>query len=67
MHHLTSLDPASTINDLVARYPATISVFNQFGMDTCCGGGVAVRDAVARHGLDLNEVLTALRVVVEQA
>ena len=67
MHQLTFLDPASTINDVVARYPATMSVFNRFGMDTCCGGGLAVRDAVARHGLDLDEVLTALREVVEQA
>ena len=66
MSHLTTLGPTSTINEIVAQYPATMPVFNQFGMDSCCGGGLAIRDAALRHGLDLEKVLTALRKAVEQ-
>ena len=67
MPHLTQLDPAMTINEIVARYPATIPVFNRFGMDTCCGGGVSVEQAAQRDGVALEQVLAELRKVVEQA
>ena len=44
MKHATTdaprIDRALTINEIVARYPQTIPVFNRFGLDTCCGGGV---------------------------
>lgn len=54
------LDSTLTINEIVARYPDTIAVFNRFGMDTCCGGGIRVAEAARRHGLDLGIVLNAL-------
>jgi iron-sulfur cluster repair protein YtfE (RIC family) len=61
----TGLDPNLTINEIVARFPETISVFNRFGLDTCCGGGVCVDVAAHRHGLEASEVLSALRDVIE--
>lgn len=56
-----------TINEIVARYPATIPVFNRFGMDTCCGGGVSVYDAAQRDGIDVEAVLAALREAVDRS
>ena len=67
MQNLTQLDPTLTINEIVARYPATIPVFNRFGMDTCCGGGVSVQQAAYRDGIDVATVLTALREAVDQS
>lgn len=54
------IDPSLTINEIVALYPATISVFNRFGMDTCCGGAVRVDEAARRDGIDLETLQTAL-------
>jgi regulator of cell morphogenesis and NO signaling len=56
-----ALDPTLTINEIVARFPETIPVFNRFGLDTCCGGGVRVDDAARRDGLDSDAVVEALR------
>ena len=58
------LDPALTINEIVARHPDTIVVFNQFGLDTCCGGGVTVKEAAMRDGVDPVAVDDALRRVL---
>ena len=49
-----------TINTVVQRYPATLGVFNSHGLDTCCGGGLAIAEAARRHGLRLAELLAAL-------
>ncbi len=65
MRSTTEIDTASTVNELVARYPATIAVFNRFGIDSCCGGAVPIADAARREGADCDALLTALREVVE--
>jgi iron-sulfur cluster repair protein YtfE (RIC family) len=53
-------DPALTINEIVAAHPETIPVFNRFGFDICCGGGVRADEAARRHGIDVTEVFAAL-------
>jgi regulator of cell morphogenesis and NO signaling len=50
-----------TVNAVVARYPATIPVFNRFGLDTCCGGGVSIESAAHRDGVAVDPVISALR------
>jgi iron-sulfur cluster repair protein YtfE (RIC family) len=55
-----TIDPTLTISAVLGRYPATLAVFNARGLDACCGGGLTLRDAAARHGLDLAELLAAL-------
>ena len=67
MSDVIQLNPSLTINEIVARHPETIAVFNRFGMDTCCGGGVSVEEAARRDGLDLDQILAALRGATEQA
>ncbi|HTJ24235.1 MAG TPA: DUF542 domain-containing protein [Gemmatimonadaceae bacterium] len=66
MSDVIQLDPAQTINEIVARHPETIAIFNRFGMDTCCGGGVSVEEAARRDGLDVAQILSALREATEQ-
>ena len=56
-----TLDLTLTINELVTRFPKTIEVFNRFGLDTCCGGGVTVAEAARRDGVDEADVVADLR------
>ncbi|HVX42016.1 MAG TPA: DUF542 domain-containing protein [Gemmatimonadaceae bacterium] len=60
----TELDLSRTINEIVAAHPETIPVFNRFGFDTCCGGGISVPDAARRDGIDIDAVLRALAEVL---
>ena len=64
MAAVSSLDSELTVNEIVARFPETIPVFNSFGLDICCGGGVRVEEAARRDGLDAAEILSALRAIV---
>ncbi|HSQ32799.1 MAG TPA: DUF542 domain-containing protein [Gemmatimonadaceae bacterium] len=66
MSDVIQLDQAQTINEIVARHPETIAVFNRFGMDTCCGGGVSIEEAARRDGLEVGQILSALREATEQ-
>ena len=57
-------DPILTVNDVVARHPETVAVFNAFGIDACCGGAVPVREAARRDGADPDALLAALAAAV---
>jgi len=56
----SAIDPRSTVNEIIARYPATVAVFNAFGIDTCCGGSLAVTEVATRHEIPLNALRSAL-------
>ena len=45
------------IRQLVDTYPETMKVFDQYGMDMCCGGGHTVAEAARLHGLDPDTVV----------
>lgn len=62
-----TIDNTDTLNEIVARYPQALPVLHSFGLDTCCGGALTIATAAERHGLDLNELLAALRRVIEGA
>lgn len=49
-----------TVNEAIRRYPATVRVFNDFGVDACCGGAATVADAAVRDGADAADLLRAL-------
>lgn len=51
---------ALTVNEIVARHPRSIGIFNAFGIDSCCGGAIAVDDAARRDGADGEALLDAL-------
>lgn len=49
------------INEVIKAYPETIGVFNEFRVDSCCGGGRAIAETAAADGLeDLTPLLHAL-------
>ncbi|WP_025745716.1 DUF542 domain-containing protein [Kallotenue papyrolyticum] len=54
------IDDQMTLNEIVARYPQTLEVFQIFGMDTCCGGALSLAVAAAHHNRDLPTLLAAL-------
>lgn len=62
----TTITPETTINAIVANYPHTLPVLQQFGLDTCCGGALHLKTAAEHHGLDLTQVLAALRAAVQE-
>lgn len=56
-----------TVNEIVGLYPDSIAVFNEFGIDSCCGGAVALALAAERDGADLEQLIERLNQVAEQA
>lgn len=61
---MTNPDPIQadlTVNEAIRRYPATVAVFNDFGIDACCGGAVRLVEAAVRDGADPVALLEAVR------
>lgn len=48
------------VGALATEHPATIRVFQQYGIDYCCGGRLPIRDACREHGAPLDTVLSDL-------
>lgn len=67
MQDTLTIDPTWTVNKVVALYPATVSVFNRFGVDSCCGGAVAITEAATRDGVNLDALLRELRDVLARS
>ncbi|WP_374655577.1 iron-sulfur cluster repair protein YtfE [Dongia sp.] len=49
-----------TIGEIAATLPGATGIFRNYKLDFCCGGDVALADAVAKTGLDLAEIKKAL-------
>lgn len=60
------LDCTATVNETMARWPATTAVFNRFGVDTCCGAGASVEESARRDNADAAALCAALREVIQQ-
>lgn len=54
------IDGKITVRDLVGRYPQTRPVFEERGIDYCCGGGQSLTDAAQKHGLELPALVAAV-------
>ena len=37
------------INDVIRKHPETIKVFNEYKVDSCCGGGASMGDGERRR------------------
>jgi len=55
------------INEVIKKYPATIKVFNDFRVDSCCGGGAPIETTAKRDGVDVETLVIALNVAVQVA
>lgn len=45
------------LGKLVAQKPLRAKVFDEFGLDFCCGGNQSLKEACQKNGVELNQVL----------
>lgn len=48
------------INDVIKKFPQTIKVFNEYKVDSCCGGGAPIETTAKRDSIDVEGLLKAL-------
>ena len=60
----TAIDTETTVNEVIRMYPESVSVFNEMGIDACCGGDASLAEAARRDGVDLGSLLARLDAVV---
>lgn len=54
-----ALDATTSVNDAIKACPASITVLNELGVDTCCGGARPLGEVAAELSLT-PEVLIAM-------
>lgn len=52
------------INDVIKKYPKTITVFRNYKVDSCCGGGFSIEKTAGMGGIDMDSLLKALNKIV---
>jgi len=52
------------INDVIRKYPQTFKVFNEFKVDSCCGGGAPIETTAKRDGIEVEGLMKALNEAV---
>ena len=55
------------INDVIRRHPETIKVFNEYKVDSCCGGGASIGTTAKRDGVAVDPLVDALNAAVRAA
>lgn len=55
-----------TINDVVSKYPETLKVFNDFKVDSCCGGAESVATTAAVSNANIAELMEALNKTINK-
>ena len=53
-----------TVNAIVQESPDTLQIFQTYGIDTCCGGALPIREVAAKHSIDPVELVKALEYAV---
>lgn len=48
------------INDVIKKYPQTMKIFNDYKVDSCCGGGASIETTAKKDGVDVERLLEAL-------
>lgn len=61
------LDCSVSVNDTIASHPATGVIFNAYGIDTCCGGGISVEEAARGASVDPKQLCAELEEAVRVA
>lgn len=52
--------PQTTVRDIAIEQPASIRVFEKYGIDYCCGGHRPLAQVCAERSLPINDVLAAI-------
>jgi regulator of cell morphogenesis and NO signaling len=60
------ITPDTHVADLATTSPATIKVFQQYGIDFCCGGHRPLADACAEASVDISVLLDSLQGALNQ-
>lgn len=55
-----SFSKSMPVGQMVAQYPLCACVFEQYGIDYCCGGKITLEEACRRKNLNVVEILTEL-------
>lgn len=50
-----------SVNAVIMEWPATVAVFERYGVDACCGGAHSVAVAAERHGVALDDLMAELQ------
>jgi len=58
---MTTLNPQTTVGELVKDRPARSRIFEQLQIDYCCGGKIPLAEACAKKGLDADDVLSRIQ------
>ena len=61
MRESTRIERTSIVNDVIRDHPSTLSVFNYFGVDACCGGNLSIAEAAENEFIDAGALVAALR------
>lgn len=64
---MNTLDPEQTVGDYVRQKPTRAHVFESLKIDYCCGGKVSLALACEKRGIDVGDVLQAIKANDEQA
>ncbi len=59
------IDPSRTVAELVLEQPARARVFEELGLDYCCGGKTPLDEACAARGVAVEQAVTALEAAAE--
>jgi regulator of cell morphogenesis and NO signaling len=61
MNDTVQIDPVMTVNEVIQQVPQAVAVFKRYGIDACCGGGLALGVAAERHGHDVVQLIAELQ------
>lgn len=64
---MIAINPENTVGEIAAGHPLSVPVFEQLGIDYCCGGQSALRDACRARGLDMADVVLKIHAAGEPA
>ena len=61
---LSSKERRLTINEIVLRYPTSLTILRSFHIDTCCNGNLTLDRAAERAGIALDVLVAALETAI---
>jgi regulator of cell morphogenesis and NO signaling len=59
------IDPSRTVAELVLEQPSRARVFEELGLDYCCGGKTPLAEACEARGVPVDEAVAALAAAAE--
>lgn len=57
---MSTITPETLVGELAAAQPASIRVFQRYGIDFCCGGKKPLRDVCSEQNVPFEEIATAI-------